>query len=123
MQKNEDIYTGLKPYKRKRLFYSKYFRFLYNGQHKPNLTLLQYEFKICTHCWLQRLREDEILTVMGWWYKRHGINGNWWHLRHVVIPETYRSTRETVKAQRKAENERAKAKRLARKDGQSGRSK
>jgi hypothetical protein len=118
---NKDIYTSIKPYKRKRLFYSKYFRSLYNGQHEPALTLTQYEFKICTHCWLQRCREEDIITIMGWWYAKHSIKGNWWHLRHVVIPETYQRTRKTVKAQKKVENDKAKAKRLGGKDGESRR--
>ena len=105
------IYHRVKPYKIKRLYFSKYWRSLYNKEH--SFTLMQYEYKIATHCWLQRLTADDITTIMGWWYTKHAINGNFWHLRHVVIPETYNWTRETIKAQRKAENQKAKAKRLA----------
>ena len=110
----DDIYQHpLQPYKRKRLFFSRYFRTLYNGEVEPQITLNQYLYKIATHCWLQRLREEDIVTVCGWWYKKHGIEPTFGYLRHVVIPETYEHTRETVRVQRKAENARAKAKRLA----------
>lgn len=118
---NDDIYQHtLQPYKRKRLFFSRYFRNLYNGEAEPTITLNQYLYKLATHCWLQRLREEDILTVCGWWYKKHSIQPNFGYLRHVVIPETYEHTRETVRAQRKAENARAKAKRLAGRPGAMG---
>lgn len=112
---NDDIYQTLPPYKRKRLFFSRYFRTLYTGEVEPKISLNQYLYKIATHCWLQRLREEDIVTVCGWWYKKHGIKPNFGYLRNVVIPQTYEHTRATVRAQRKAENARAKAKRLARK--------
>jgi DNA-directed RNA polymerase specialized sigma24 family protein len=113
---NDDIYQDtLPPYKRKRLFFSLYFRTLYSGEVEPKISLNQYLYRIATHCWLQRLREEDILTVFGWWYKKHGIQPNFGYLRHVVIPETYEHTTATVRAQRKEENARAKAKRLARK--------
>jgi hypothetical protein len=106
----DNIYHGVKPYKIKRLFFSKYWRSLYNKQHP--FSLGQYEHKIATHCWLQRLTADDIVTIMGWWYSKHNINGNFWYLRRVVIPETYHWTRKTVREQRKAENQKAKCKRL-----------
>lgn len=116
MNTDDNIYQHtLQPYKRKRLFFSSYFRTLYNGTIEQKITLTQYLYKIATHCWLQRLREEDILTVCGWWYKKHGIQPTFGYLRHVVIPDTYEHTRETVRAQRRAENEKAKAKRLARK--------
>ena len=110
---NDDIYQQLQPYKRKRLFYSRYFRTLYNGEVEPKISLNQYLYKISTHCWLQRLREEDIVTVCGWWYKKHGIQPNFGYLRHIVIPETYEHTRATVTAQRRAENQKAKARRSA----------
>lgn len=118
---NDNIYHhDIKPYKIKRLFFSKYWRSLYNAE--QNLTLTQYEYKIATHCWLQRLNQPDIETIMGWWYKKHSIEGNFWHLRHLVIPETYHWTRESVRAQRRIENQQAKANRTAkaRKDGDAG---
>jgi hypothetical protein len=109
--KSKNTYTQIKHYKIKRLFFSKYWRSLYHKEH--DLTLTQYEYKIATHCWLQRLNHQDIETIMGWWYAKHRIPGNFWHLRHCVIPDTYDWTRETVRAQRKEENQKAKAKRLA----------
>ena len=53
MKSNNNTYHGIKPYKIKRLFFSKYWRSLYQKQ--QDLTLTQYEYKIATHCWLQRL--------------------------------------------------------------------
>lgn len=111
MKSNNNIYQGIKPYKIKRLFFSRHWRSLYNKT--QDLTLTQYEYKIATHCWLQRLTANDIATIMGWWYRKHGIAGNFWQLRHCVIPDTYRWTRESVRSQRKAENQRARAKRLA----------
>jgi hypothetical protein len=107
---SNNIYHEIKPYKIKRLFFSKHWRSLYSKQ--QDLTLTQYEYKLATHCWLQRLNHEDIETIMGWWYKKHGVAGNFWHLRHCIIPDTYNWTRETVRAQRKAENGRAKAKRI-----------
>jgi hypothetical protein len=120
VKSNNNTYHGIKPYKIKRLFFSKYWRSLYTAE--LDLTLAQYEYKIATHCWLQRLNHQDIETVMGWWYAKHGIAGNFWHLRHCVIPDTYNWTRESVRAQRKAENQKAKANRIAkaRKDGDAG---
>lgn len=107
---SQDIYPNtIKSYKIKRLFHSPYFRSLYSQA--DSFTLQQYEYKLATHCWLQRLCESDIITIMAWWYKKHGIQANFWHLRHVIIPETYRHTKATVKAQRHAEYERAKARR------------
>lgn len=120
VKSNNNTYTEIKPYKIKRLNFSKYWRSLYHKE--QNLTLTQYEYRLATHCWLQRLNYQDIETIMGWWYAKHGIAGNFWHLRHIVIPATYNWTRETVKAQRRAENERVAAKRLAKggKDGDAG---
>jgi hypothetical protein len=118
--KSKNTYTDIKPYKIKRLFFSKYWRSLYNGE--QDLTLTQYEYKIATHCWLQRLNHQDIETLMGWWYQKHGIAGNFWHLRRCVIPGTYNWTRESIRAQKRIENQKAKTKRLAgaREDGDAG---
>lgn len=113
---NETIYSTIKPYKRNRVFYSKYFRILYEGQVEPKLTLNQYLYKIATHCRLQRLNATDIYTILNWWCAKHGITPNYWYIRNVVIPEVIEHTRETLKAQKKAENERAKAKRLRKND-------
>ena len=115
MKTNNDpkncIYPTIKEYKRKRLFYSSHFRNLYNGDVEPAITENQYLYRMCIHCWLQRLREEDIVTVIGAWWKKHNTVPKFAHLRHVVIPRTYEWTNATVKAQKKAENERAKAKR------------
>jgi hypothetical protein len=116
VKSNNNTYHSIKPYKIKRLFFSKYWRSLYNAE--QDLTLTQYEYKLATHCWLQRLTKHDIETLMGWWYSKHGVHGNFWHFRNVVIPETYHWTIETVRAQRKIENEKAKAKRLAKAQNQ-----
>jgi hypothetical protein len=109
---NTAIYiSGLKTYKAKKLFYSKHFRALYRGE-DSELSLIQYEYKLCTHMWLQRMREEDIVAVMGWWYARHHVNGNWGRLRRQIIPDTYRFTRAVLKQQRHAEYLRAKQRRL-----------
>lgn len=110
--KDNDIYTcGLKPYKRRKLFFSSHFRSLY-CEPQPDLSVMQCEYKLCTHMWLQRLREDDIEIVMAWWYRRHNIKGNWGRLRHQIIPETYAFAKPILKEQRHAEYIKAKEKAL-----------
>lgn len=109
---NTAIYiSGLKTYKANKLFYSKHFRALYYRQ-DADLSIVQYEYKLCTQMWLQRMREEDIVLVMAWWYSRHGINGNWGRLRCQIIPDTYLFTRSVVKAKRHQEYLRAKHRRL-----------
>ena len=107
----ECVKSGLKDYQRKKLFYSRYFRTLYDMKVQPEIKINQYIFKIATHCWLLRFREEDIMTVLAWWHKKHGIHMCYGYLRGIVIPKTYDFTIETVKARKKAENQRAKLRR------------
>jgi len=52
-ERNHIYQTTIKPYRKKRLFYSPHFRKLY-FEIDPEVTLCQRECQLCTHMWLQR---------------------------------------------------------------------
>jgi hypothetical protein len=109
---NKTIYTSLlKPYKLDKLNFGRSgFAALYRWENEL-FSLLQCEYKLCTHMWLLRFNEEDILIVMGMWYKHHSIKGNYARLKNQIIPETYLFTREIIRERRHAEYQKRKAKR------------
>jgi hypothetical protein len=97
-----NIHTDIKPYKLKKLFYSRNFRSLYYD-FDDEVNILQREYQLCTHLWLRWFRKEEIVIVMGWWYHKHNLKGNWGRLKTQIIPDTYSFTRSALKERKHQE--------------------
>jgi hypothetical protein len=105
-----DVNYPIKPYKWKRIFFSRHFRALWNGE--PALTQTQYIYQMCTHMWRQRLNQHDIYTLVVLWFRKFELNCDYAFVR-IAVKKTKEFTLEYRRSQKKAEKARAKARKAS----------